>query len=112
MEEPIPARSSYINIKDHFLTKFAEIDETLPSCDSRQTRSVLTEFIQEGIGALLAYLPREVAKNTLSDFMIVLRMGHVTDKREEPKVNVDQIRSDTQMILQRLDAVKKQVEDT
>ena len=78
-DDSIPDKPAYNNIKDHFLTKFAHLDEVLPSSDATTTKAVLTEFIQEGIGALLAYLPKVVAFNTLNDFMIVLRMGTVTD---------------------------------
>jgi hypothetical protein len=62
----------------------------------------------------LAYLPKDVAYNTLNDFLIVLRMGSVTDiGRLDPEKNrVDEIKFDTEMILNRLDAVKKQVEET
>ena len=62
----------------------------------------------------MAYLPKDVAYNTLNDFLIVLRMGSVTDISElDPEKNrVDEIKFDTEMILNRLDAVKKQVEET
>ena len=35
-------------------------------------RQTLIDFIQEGIGALLAYLPKHVAVQTLNDFLQVL----------------------------------------
>ena len=61
---------------------------------------------------MLAYLPKLVAFNTLNDFMIVLRMGVVTAPSHERPQKVDEIKFDTEMILARLDAVKKQVEET
>lgn len=83
-DSELPDREAYNNIKDHFLTKFAQLDEHLPGFDARSAQNLLTEFIQEGIGALLAYLPQQVARDTLSDFMIVLKMGKVTDKSRDP----------------------------
>ena len=82
--------------------------------DAIGAKALLTEFIQEGIGALLAYLPRDVAYNTLSDFLVVLKIGSgegsAVDRKVEPQVAM--LKNDTEKILQRLDAVKKQVEET
>lgn len=36
---------AYSNIKDAFLTKFAQIDEILPMQDQIGARALLTEFI-------------------------------------------------------------------
>jgi hypothetical protein len=86
------------------LTKFAQVDEFLQiNKDKQNTTEYLTEFIQEGIGALLAYLEKDVAYNTLTDFLIVLRVGN-GEKRELPKLlnqplKVDEIKSNTEMIL-------------
>ena len=35
-------------------------------------RQMLIDFIQEGIGALIAYLPNHVAVMTLNDFLTVI----------------------------------------
>ena len=61
---------------------------------------MLTEFVQEGIGALLAHLPKDVAYNTMTDFLIVLRVGEGGDPKELPKIpiqpaRVDEIKFDT-----------------
>jgi hypothetical protein len=72
--------------------------------DKQNTTVYLTEFIQEGIGALLAYLEKDVAYHTLTDFLIVLRVGG-GEKRELPRLinqqplKVDEIKSNTEMIL-------------
>lgn len=71
--------------------------------DKQNTSEYLTEFIQEGVGALLAYLDKDVAYNTLTDFLIVLRVGN-GEKRDMPKLitqpaKVDEIKSNTEMIL-------------
>lgn len=44
-DDSIPDKPAYNNIKDHFLTKFAHLDEVLPSSDATTTKAVLTEFI-------------------------------------------------------------------
>jgi dsRNA-specific ribonuclease len=68
--------AAYQSIKDHFMTKFANIDEQFEKqSNPPDGETMLTEFIQEGIGALLAYLPKNVAYSTLTDFLVVLRMS-------------------------------------
>jgi len=44
-DDTIPDKASYNNIKDHFLTKFAYLDEILSSSNTITTKAVLTEFI-------------------------------------------------------------------
>ena len=83
---------AYSDIKDYFLTQFDHIDsqveqmkDILNSKNLTEKHSVkliesktallhqiITEFIQEGIGALLAYLPFDVAMHTLVDFQTVI----------------------------------------
>jgi len=58
------------------MTKFASIDEQFETqSNPPDGETMLTDFIQEGIGALLAYLPKQVAYSTLTDFLVVLRMS-------------------------------------
>lgn len=48
---------------------------------------------------MLAYLPKDVAYNTLSDFLVVLKMGapNLTEKKVEPQVAA--LKNDTEKIL-------------
>ena len=82
--------TAYQNIKDHFLLRFQQIDNEIISQtqdialgkqmihnyqkakETYLVRQTLVDFIQEGIGALLAYLPKHVAVQTLNDFLSVL----------------------------------------
>ena len=79
--------TAYQNIKDHFMLRFQQIDteiihSTQDIASGKQmihnyqkaketflVRQTLIDFIQEGIGALLAYLPKHVAIQTLNDFI-------------------------------------------
>lgn len=62
------------------MLRFQQIDREMVSMHARENTSQKTSdiqrkivsFVQEGIGALLAYLPHEIAINTLSDFINIL----------------------------------------
>ena len=49
-------------------------------------RQTLTDFIQEGIGALLAYLPNHVAVQTLNDFLTVIGGNAHTSQQQSERV--------------------------
>ena len=72
-------QQSYQELKEHFLTRFSQIDRDLVAIQSLDANTKKVElqkkvhsFVQEGIGAFIAYLPSQVAISTLRDFLNIL----------------------------------------
>ena len=68
---------SYLEIKDHFMQRFATLDREFAvkkqhRRDSEDEIQIVQGFAKEGIGALLAYLPADVACSTIKDFLKIL----------------------------------------
>ena len=52
--------------------EFVLLGEMAPEMQKREAQNKVVAFVQEGIGALLAYLPSETAMNTLKDFLAII----------------------------------------